>query len=160
MKITRKVSLIISLFVGLVLGAVFTTLAMIMSPEGKIIVPGIIISALISMVISGIIGVIVSMKDFTDKIALKFGINPVTAKLKYNLLQALIGDLIFTPILCTFFFIKNALPSMPKNLPVPAYICAWGKTLLLDLAIAYVLTFFLCPLFKKLAAKILKLGDI
>ena len=152
MKITRKIGIVISVQMGFVMGAVFTTISMIKT--GNIVPIGIIISALISMVISGVWGGIISMKDLTEGAARKLQINPARQKLKYNFIEALIGDLFFTPILCTFFVIKNV------GVHNPIFVRALFSTMLIDILICIPLNMIFCPLFKKVASKIFKVSSI
>jgi hypothetical protein len=47
------------------------------------------------------------MKDLSEGIARKLSINPARQKIACNLVEAIIGDIVFIPLLCTFFIIKN-----------------------------------------------------
>ena len=152
MKITRKIGIIISMQMGFVMGAVFTFISMIKT--GNIVPIGIVISALISMVISGVWGGIISMKDLAEGAARKLQINPARQKLKYTFIEALIGDICFTPILCTFFVIKNV------GVHNPIFAKALISTMLIDILICIPLNMIFCPLFKKVASKIFKVSSI
>lgn len=92
------------------------------------------------------------MKDLTDNFARKFRINPITEKVKYNLLQALIGDVCFTPLLCTFFIIKNV------GVQNPMFVQIWLSTLLMDFLICFPLNLIFCPIFKNVAFKVFKIS--
>lgn len=152
MKITRKIGIVISVQMGFVMGAIFTLISM--AKNGNIIPIGIIISALISAVISGVWGGIISMKDLSEGAARRLSINPAKQKVKYNMIEALIGDICFTPILCAFFIIKNV------GIHNPMFV----KILLINFAIDFVVCFFLnlifCPIFKKVASRIFKISSI
>ncbi len=152
MNIVRKMGIVISLQMGLVMGAVFTLISMIQS--GKIIPIGIIISALISAVISAIWGGIISMKDLTEKAAKLCRINPAKQKFLYNLLEAVIGAIMFVPILCTFFIVKNV------GVDNPMFVKIWLSSLLLDFVVCIPLNFIFCPIFKKVACKIFKIPPV
>lgn len=148
MKITRKIGIVISAQMGLVLGMVFTTISM--ARQGTIVPIGIVISGLMSMVISAIWGGIISMKDLNDKIVRKFRLNPAKQKFLCSLLEALVGDICFTPLLCTFFIIKNV------GVHNPMFMKIWLSTLLIDFLICIPLNLIFCPLFRRIAFKIFK----
>lgn len=152
MKITRKVGIVISVQMGFVLGAIFTAISMVKT--GNVIPIGIIISALISAVISGVWGGIISMKDLSEGAARKLQINPAKQKFLYNLVEALIGDICFTPILCTFFVAKNV------GVHNPMFVKIWLTTLAIDFLICIPVNLIFCPFFKKIAGKIFKVSSI
>ena len=152
MKITRKTGIVISMQMGFVMGTVFTLISMIKT--GNIVPIGIIVSALISMIISGVWGGIISMKDLSEGVARKLQINPARQKLKYTFIEAIIGDICFTPILCTFFVIKNV------GVHNPIFAKALISTLLIDFIICLPLNMVFCPLFKKVASKVFKVSSI
>lgn len=152
MKIGRKISIVISLFMGAVMGAVFTLMSMLKT--GNVIPIGIVVSALISMALSIIIGFIIPMKEVSEGLARLFRINPARQKFIYNLLEAVVGDLIFTPFLCTFFIIKNV------GIHNPVFGKALVSSLIIDFILGIPICFIFCPLFKKLAAKIFHVSGI
>ena len=150
-KTMMKVSILISLCNGLVLGTVFSSIGMAGSPQG-IIPMGVVTSALLSAVISIIVGLIIPMKVVTEKVNMKLGINPARQKALAWFVEGLVGDLIFTPILCTFFVVKNIIdghipPQAPKFM-------VWLKELGLDLLVALPVTMIIVPLVRKLAFRI------
>lgn len=149
MKVSRKIGIVISLQMGFVMGTTFTLLSMIKQGGVHAIVPmGVIVSALLSMIISGVWGGIISMKDISEYISRKINLNPVKQKFAYNLLEAVVGDLCFTPLLCTFFVIKNV------GIHNPMFMKIWLSTLALDLLITIPLNLIFVPIFKKVASKI------
>ena len=152
MKISRKIGIVISAQMGLVMGTVFTTISMIKT--GQVIPIGIVISALTSSVISAIWGGIISMKDMSESLARKLHLNPVKQKIQYNLVEALIGDIFFTPLLCTFFVVKNV------GIQNPMFLKIWLTTLAIDFLICIPLNLIFCPIFKTIAGKIFKVGTI
>lgn len=155
MKISRKIGIIISLQMGFVMGAVFTAISMAKQGGIHAIVPvGVLSSALMSMLISGVWGSIISMKDLSEGAARLLRINPVKQKFAYNLLEALVGDLVFTPLLCTFFVVKNI------GIHNPMFVKIWISSLVLDFLICIPLNFIFCPLFKKVAGKIFRTSAI
>lgn len=152
MKISRKIGIVVSLQMGLVMGAVFTLLSMIKT--GQIVPIGIIISALISAVISAVWGGIISMKGLSEGAARLLHINPAKQKFLYNVIESVIGAVMFTPILCTFFVIKNV------GLDNPMFVKIWLSTLALDMLICLPLNFIFCPLFKKVAGRVFNIASI
>ena len=146
MNIIRKVGLTISACVGFLLGTIFTTINMIKT--GEVVPIGILISALSSMIISGVAGLVIPMRTIADTLAQKFHINPAKQRFLYDLVQGVVGDMIFTPILCTFFIIKNV------GIHNPMFFRIWGSNLIVDFLIALPLTMIFVPLFKKFAAAI------
>ena len=155
MKMSRKIGIVISIQMGFVMGATFTTLSMVKNGGFHAIVPmGILISALISMVISGVWGGIISMKGITEGIARKLNLNPSKQKIAYNLLEAVVGDVCFTPILCTFFVVKNV------GIQNPMFVKIWLTTLALDFLICIPLNLIFCPIFKKVAGRIFGVSSI
>ena len=149
MKISRKIGIIISIQMGFIMGAVFTAISMAKQGGIHAIVPvGVIISALISMVISGVWGGIISMKDLSEGAARLLRINPAKQKIAYNLVEAIVGDIVFTPLLCTFFVVKNI------GIHNPMFVKIWLSSLVLDFLICIPLNLIFCPIFKKIATKI------
>lgn len=155
MKISRKIGIVISIQMGLVMGATFTTLSMIKGGGVHAIQPiGILISALISMVISAVWGGIISMKDLSEGAARLLRLNPARQKIAYNLVEAVVGDICFTPLLCTFFVIKNV------GIHNPMFVKIWLSSLALDFLICIPLNLIFCPIFKKIAGKIFGVSSI
>lgn len=152
MKISRKIGIIISLQMGFVMGATFTTISMIKT--GNVVPIGIIISALISAVISGIWGGLISMKDLSEGAARKLSINPARQKIAYNLVEAIIGDIVFTPLLCTFFIIKNV------GIHNEMFLKIWLINLGIDFLICIPLNLIFCPIFKKVAGAVTNVNSI
>ena len=152
MKISRKIGIVISIQMGLVMGATFTAISMIKT--GQVMPIGIILSALMSACISGVWGGIISMKDISENVARKLHLNPARQKIQYNLVEALIGDLVFTPLLCTFFIIKNI------GISNPMFVQIWLSSLITDFLICIPLNLIFCPLFKWTAGKIFKVASI
>lgn len=152
MKLSRKIGILISVQMGLIMGATFTTISMIQNK--KVIAIGIVISALISAIISGIIGGIIPMKDISEKTAHILKIDTVKNKILYNLIEAVIGAAIFTPILCSFFVLKNVGIHNPHLLQI------WMSTLLTDFLVGIPLNCIFCPLFKMTTGKIFGVSSI
>ncbi|MCR5121316.1 MAG: hypothetical protein K6B74_02725 [Ruminococcus sp.] len=151
-KTMMKVGIMISLANGIVLGALFSSIGMAKSPAG-IIPMGVLTSVLLSAVISVIVGLIIPMKIVTEKVNAKLGIDPARQKALACFVEGLVGDFIFTPILCTFFVFKNYFQhNLPPQVPIVPY---WLKELGLDLLIALPITMIIVPLVRKQAFKIL-----
>jgi len=152
MTIAKKIGILVSALMGLVMGATFTTISMIQN--GNIVPIGIIVSAVISAVISAIWGGVISMKNLSEGAARKLKINPAKQKLLYNLVEAVIGAIMFTPLLCTFFIIKNVGISNPMFFKILL------SSMLIDLIICIPLNLVFCPLFKKIASKVFGISAI
>lgn len=149
-KTMIKVGIMISLVNGIVLGALFSSIGMAKSPSG-IIPMGVVTSVLLSSVISVIVGFIIPMKTVTEKVNAKLGIEPGQKKALAVLAEGLVGDIIFTPILCSFFVFKNYFQGkLPPQVPIVPY---WLKELGLDLLIALPITMIIVPLVRNLALK-------
>lgn len=155
-KTMMKVGILISLCNGLVLGSVFSSIGMIRSPQGRIMPMGVVTSALLSAVISIIVGLMIPMKSVTDKVHMKLGIDPARQKAPAWFVEGVVGDLIFTPILCTFFIIMNRVQGrIDPHAPI---FMVWLKELGLDLLVALPITMVIVPLVRKLAFKIFGAG--
>ena len=146
----RLMGALISMLHGLILGIVFSTIGILKS-TGKIIIPAIIVSALISVVITGIIGFFIPIKLVSDKLAEKMKVTPEQKDfgLKYSLIQALVGDTLFTPLMVFVFIAKNV------GLGNPAFGMAFLSSLLLDYVIAYVICFLLAPIVGKIMSSVM-----
>ena len=151
-KTMMKAGILISLANGLVLGAVFSAIGMSRSPDG-IEPAGVVTSALISAAISAVIGLIIPMKNVTEKVRSKLGIDPRRQRYAAWLIEGITGDLIFTPILCTFFVFMNYFRhKLPPQVPVVPF---WLKELGIDLLIALPITMITVPLVRKLTFRLL-----
>ena len=109
-----------------------------------------LINFAISFVISMVIGLLVPMKNVNDALGRKLGLKP--GRLGTRLFETLISDLIYTPVITlTMVFIayKQATSHGAKMPFLPMFL----GSLALCFAVAYVLIFFLTPVFMKKALK-------
>ncbi len=145
-----KVGAVISLGNGLILGALFSSLGML--KNGGIVPVGLIISILISMVISLIVGFLIPPKKVFDTVISLIHADPHKQRYLCAVIEGLVGDIIFTPILCTFFIIKNV------GIQSPVFLRAWLSGLGTDFLIALPITMLSVPLLRKLAFRIFRIG--
>lgn len=150
-KTMMKVGALISLCNGIVLGTLFSIIGMSKSPQG-IMPMGVVTSALLSAVLSVVIGLLIPMKNLSEKAEMKLGIDPARQKALAWLVEGVIGDLIFTPILCTFFIIMNRVQGrIDPHAPI---VMVWLKELGLDLLIALPVNLLIVPLVRKPAFRL------
>lgn len=108
MTMQRKMGILVSMQMGILMGSTFTFMSMMRQGGIHAVQPiGILISALISMVMSGVIGAILPVKEISEKIGKKVLKKESTRSFGWKLIEALVGAVIYTPILCTFFVLKN-----------------------------------------------------
>lgn len=151
-KKQRLVGSFISLQIGLLMGMTFTAISM--AKQGHIVPIGIITSGLMSAVISAVVGFFISMKTLGEGAAKLLKCDPVQHKFLYNVIEAIIGDMVFTPILGTFFITMNV------GIHNPMYWKILLTSLVVDFLIAIPLNVIFCPLFKAIASKVLKVSSI
>lgn len=153
-KVMKKIGIGMSFLMGIVL-SFFLSLVGTLS-GGHFTIPSWLISFLISFVISIIIGLLVPMKPVLDKADAKAGLKPGTLPARF--FESLISDLIYTPIisLCmvsfAYFQVKRAAAFVP-DMVVPPFLPMFLKSLLLTMAVGYVLIFIFQPLFMKMFMK-------
>ena len=117
-------------------------------------VPKFIVSLLIniavSFAISMVIGLLVPMRKVNDALDSKLGLQP--GKLGTRLFESLVSDLIYTPVMSFImvFIAHKKATSHGADIPfVPMFLRSLG----LCLAVAYVLIFFLTPVYMKISFK-------
>ena len=91
----KKAEIKMSLLMGLSMSFVLSLVGMMSA--GQFTVPGFLRSFLISFAISMILGLIIPVRRISTAILIKTGIKPGT--LKANLLEALVSDLAYSPIM-------------------------------------------------------------
>lgn len=148
----RRIGALISLQMGLAMGITFSLISMIR--QGHIVPMGIVTSALISMAISTIIGFFIPMKKLSEGTAKFLHCDPTRHKFLYNLIEAIIGALVFVPIIATFFIIMNV------GIHNPMFVKILLSTLLVDFIVTIPLNLIFCPLFKAVTRKIMKIPSI
>lgn len=144
----KKMGIQMGLLMGVTL-SFFLSLTGLLS-AGQFKIPAFITSFLISFVISMVIGLIVPMKKVGDAAVAKAGLQPRT--LKARLLESLISDLIYTPIItfCMVFMAYRQATSHGAKIPFPAMLI---KSEVISLIVGYVLIFIFQPLFLKIVMK-------
>lgn len=164
-KLIRKKTLLMSLFMGIIMGTVFTVMAQLKN-QGRIIVMGLITSIIISIIISCIIGLIVPMKTVNEKVCEKLRIEP-DMKIRTLLATAFVDNLIFTPLNCIVNFwygmamgltdlppdVVNPFQRMAFCVQLPYFVPALISTLLLDLAVGYILCLIATPFINRTTNK-------
>ena len=109
-----------------------------------------LLSFLASLIISLLIGLLVPMKKVTDNFSKKHGLKP--GKLKTLLAEALISDLIYTPLITVIMVILNYALAFQNGarIPVPGMVIGLLESLLLCFVTGYVLIFFFMPLYMRM----------
>ena len=151
----RKVGRLMSIYMGVTLSLCLSITGNLSSGNG-FMPPLFLITFLVSTVIALLIGFIVPMGKISGSIHSKvkgFG---------GHLLDALVSNLIYTPIITCFMIIivRKAVPMfiarsggvVPENL-FPPFIVMYLGSLALCFAVAYVLILIFQPLYMKLAMK-------
>ena len=165
-RIMRTKGILMSVFMGAIMGFVFTIFAQ-MKNQGRIIPIGIIISIIISMFISFLIGLIVPVRKVTQETCRLFNISP-DKKPAVAIASAFVFNLIFTPLNCCinmWYGMSMGLTDIPPSVEnifqrmaycagLDIFIPALLSTLLIDLVIGFFLTLFTTPVIHKLTDKI------
>ncbi|MBE5874649.1 MAG: hypothetical protein E7287_09650 [Lachnospiraceae bacterium] len=164
-KQMRKKGILMSVFMGAIMGLVFTIFAQIKN-QGRIIPMGIVISILISMVISLLVGLIIPVRKVTEATCKLLKISP-DKRLVVGLASAFVFNLIFTPPNCCINMwygmamglqdvpptVTNVFQKMAFCAGLEYFVPALISTLLIDLVIGFFLTFFASPFVNKLTDK-------
>ncbi len=145
MNTSRKIGLAVSLQMGFLMGTVFTLIAMLR--QGSINWAGLILSILLSMAISAIWGSIISIRKISDWVIGKWKIDPEKQKMLCRIIEAIVGSVVYTPLLCTVFLLINV------GFHNPMFFKIWILELLLDLVIAFFLSLVFSPLIMKIALR-------
>ena len=147
-KKMRKVGLEMNLCMGITLSFFLSLVGTLSS--GHFTVPSWLLSFLISTVISIVIGLLIPMKKVMDAVDAKAGLAP--GSLPARFLDSLISDLIYTPVM-TLCMVGFAYWNVVRHGGFMPFLPAFLKSLLLTLAVGYVLIFIFQPLFMKLILK-------
>ncbi|MBR1749555.1 MAG: hypothetical protein IJ740_01555 [Ruminococcus sp.] len=143
----KKMGIQISLLMGVTLSFCLSLTGLVSA--GQFSVPALIINFLISFIISMIIGLLVPMKKVGDAAVAKAGLEPMTLKAK--LLESLLSDLIYTPII-TICMILMARQKIPSD-KLPPFATMLIKSLVISLIVGYILIFIFQPMFLKFVMK-------
>ncbi len=144
----KKVGMRIGMMMGAVL-SFFQALAGLLS-AGHFTLPAFLSSFVVSMLVSWGISCLVPVHRLSRGASRKCGFAPGT--LKARLVETLVSDLIFTPVMCFFnIFLawRNASAHGAPARLLPMYL----RALPLSLALGYVLVFIFTPICVRLAVK-------
>ncbi|MBQ7707595.1 MAG: hypothetical protein IJT72_07435 [Lachnospiraceae bacterium] len=144
----KKIGLQMSFLMGLTL-SFFLSLTGLLA-AGKFSPIGWLISFAISFFISMIIGFIIPMKKVNDAVNNKFNLEP--GKFGTRCVESLISDLIYTPIITLAMVFMAYKKATAHGAKIP-FMGMFGKSLLLSLAVGFVLIFIFMPIFMKTVLK-------
>jgi len=163
--VMRKKGMLMSLFMGAIMGFVFTVFAQLKN-QGQLMLMGIIAGIVISIVISLLIGFIIPLKKVNDAVCTALKI-PADKRLLVALADAFVFNLIFTPPNCCvnmWYGMAMSLTDVPASVTnifqkmlfcagLPYFVPALISTLLMDLVIGFFLSLFVSPIINKLTNK-------
>lgn len=147
-KKMRKVGIEMNLCMGITLSFFLSLVGTLSS--GHFTVPSWLMSFAISTVISIIIGLLVPMNKVMNAVDRKAGLQP--GSLPARFLDSLISDLIYTPIL-TLCMVGLAYWNATRHGQPMPFLPVFLNSLLLTLAVGYILIFIFQPLFMKAILK-------
>ncbi len=139
-KVGRKMAIRMGLLMSFAL-ALTGTLS-----SGHFTIVSFLISFVISTVLSIIIGFIIPVGKISQDACRKSGFEP--ASIKGRLLQSLISDLIYTPLM-TLFMVSFAYLMIIKNgaKTAPPFIPMFLKSFVICMIVGYILIFIFMPMF-------------
>lgn len=154
-KKMRKKGILMSLFIGMIMGLFFSVASQLKNQQ-TIIPMGVITSIIISAVISVTIGLVVPIKLVNDKVCEKLKITP-DKRLLFAVSNAFVSNLIFAPLNCIINMWVGMsmsladLPSEVTNIFSRMAYCAklphFIPAILSSLAVSLIMGFFICMLF-------------
>ena len=144
----KKMGIQMSLLMGVTLSFFLSLTGLISAKQFSI--PALLINFAISFVISMIIGLLIPMKKVGDAAVAKAGFEP--RSMKARLLETLISDSIYTPIItfCMVFMAYKQATSHGAKIPFPPMLI---KSEIISLIVGFVLIFIFQPMFLKLVMK-------
>ncbi len=144
-KMMRKIGMKMSICMGITLSFFLSLVGV--STSGHFTIPGWIVSFIISTVISLVIGFFVPMKKVSDAVLTRFNMQP--GRLSSRLLEALISDLIYTPVItfCMVFAAYKKAVSM--GAPV-RFLPMFLSSLAVCMVVGFILIFIFMPFYMKL----------
>ncbi len=145
----KKIGMQMSILMGISMSFCLSLTGVLSS--GHFTIPAFLSSFIISTIISLIIGFFVPMKKVSDTAVEKAGLTPHT--LKARLLESLISDLIYTPVLTLCMTGMAYYNAVSHGQSMPPYLLMFLKSLLLSMIVGYVLIFLLTPVYLKLIMK-------
>ena len=144
----KKIGLFMNLCMSITLSLALTLFGQLMS--GHISVIGFLISLVLSLAVSFLIGIVIPMPKLRTALCRKCGID--TFSKKGNALSALLSDVIYTPAITLCNIILAHSNAVQHGASVP-FLRMFIPSLLMSLAAAYVLILMLTPLFLKIILK-------
>ncbi len=147
-KKMRKVSIEMNLCMGITLSFFLSLVGTLSS--GHFTVPSWLLSFLISTVISIVIGFLVPMNKVMNAVNKKAGLSPESMSSRF--LTSLISDLIYTPLMA-LCMVSFAYWNVVRHGGYMPFLPAFLKSLVITLAVGYVLVFIFQPLFMKMILK-------
>ncbi len=142
----QKVGRMMSILMGICMGFGLSLTGTLTS--GHFTLPGFLVSFAVSLVISLLIGFLVPMKPLQDRFC---GGMP-RGSLKRSLTEALISDLLYTPVI-TVTMVLIAYFQAKQHDAAPPFVPMLVKSLLISLTVGFVLAFVLMPLLLRLVMK-------
>ncbi len=146
----RKISLRISLYMAITMSF---CLSIIGNVEGYImsggkrplpaLITGIAVSFVVGFIISMLIGMVVPMKKVEDAVCRKA--HTSVKSLKGKLLNTLVSDVIYTPIISTVQVILGYI-QMPEN-QRPPFIGMWLSSVVICMLFGYIIVFIFQPIY-------------
>ena len=144
----KKISMQMSVLMGVTLSFFLSLTGNLTS--GHFTMPGFIISFIISLIISLIIGFLVPMKKVNDSLDKKLGLKQ--GALGTHFFESLVSDLIYTPLI-TFCMVTMAYFQATSHGAHLSYLPMLGKSMVISLAVGYVLIFIFMPVFMRFLLK-------
>ena len=142
-KVGQKMSLIMGVTLSFMLSLTGTL------SSGHFTLPGFLLSFAVSTLLALVIGFLLPMHRVNAWLTKTFRLQP--GDLKTRVIRTLVSDLIYTPVI-TFVMVLIAWRNAVTHGAKPAFGQMYFSSLLLSLAVAFVLVYFLKPVFIKIAA--------
>ena len=118
--------------------------------SGKFTLPGFLLSFLVSLIISLLIGFLVPMGKVTASLDARLGLQ--RGKLSTRCFEALVSDLIYSPIITLVMVFMAWRRATAQGAQIP-FLPMFLRSLIISLAVGFVLAFLLTPLYMKIAMK-------
>ncbi len=145
----KKVGLQMNLLMGITLSFFLSLTGTLTS--GHFTVPGFLLSFLVSTVISIIIGFLVPMKKVNEGLERKMNLTP--RSLKAKLIESLVSDFIYTPIMTLCMTALAYMQATKHGGHMPPYPIMFLRSLGISMVVGYVLIFVFMPLYMQLVLK-------
>jgi hypothetical protein len=142
----KRINRRISILMGVTLSLCLSLVAHLFLAD-KFTFTGFLLSFAISLTISLIIGLIVPMKKVNDAVDRSLNLRPFS--IKARLVESLVSDLIYTPIMTVIMTTISYFIATNNGADIP-YVPMLLKSLLVCFLVGYVLIFIFQPLFMTL----------